>query len=144
MFKLDEITINEQFGCRLDIMPSNVAARSVDFPKIGWLSLIRLPGLALLRLLGCEEAEMGFKVIFSNRLLEQRNKDTIKIIMQQAIDVITEYIVAQHYSIGHLLSVGPLMFEYAEGMVIDDLYKGRLTLGVEVVIVTLVKWNSLG
>ena len=143
MFKLDEAMVNEQFGRRLDIMPSNVMSRSVNFPVIGWLPLLRLPGLALIRLLGHEEAEIGMKVIFTDQILAQRNKDVREIIISKMIDVIVDGIMVQHHSVRHPLIVGPLMFEYVEGPVFVGVEQGTIMMGVEVVALTLVKWNSL-
>ncbi|KKK94256.1 hypothetical protein LCGC14_2684680 [marine sediment metagenome] len=140
MFKLDEHEINRRFGCILDTIPSGIASRSAAFPTVGYLFLIRLPSLTLLRLLGHEESEIGLEVIFTDEILGWKNTDIIELITQQFIQAIISEITAQYFSIGHPLTIGPLMFEYAEGTVeVGD----QIMTGTEVVVLTSIKWNSL-
>ncbi len=142
MFKLDEATINEQFGRMLDIMNPHIASRSADFPVLGQLTLLRLPGLKLLPLLGYEEDELGLKIIFTHELLRRGGEDVIKLTTQQMVDAMVGGIIKLHHSIGCRLTVGPLMFEYDEGLVLA-VGEQPLTYGVEVTIVTLIEWGFL-
>ena len=131
MLKLDEAAVNEQFGRRLDIMSSNAVSRSADFPTIGFLALLRLPGLKLMRLLGHEGAELGMKIIFADKLVKQGG-DVVQLVVQQLIEAVVGAIVQQYISISYPLTVGPLMFEYDETV-----------FGTEVTVVTLVEWDWL-
>ncbi len=132
MFKFDEAAINEQFGRMLDIMNPHTASRSADFTVLGQLNLLRLSGLKLLPPLGYEEDELGLKVIFTHELLRRGGEDAIKLTAQQLVDALVSGIIKLHHSIGCRLTVGPLMFEYDEGLV-----------SVEVTVVTLIEWGFL-
>ena len=140
MFKLDENAVNTRFGHRLDMLSSSVASRSVGFPVVGHLTLLRLPKLKLLKLLGCEEAEIGLQLVLTNKLIRQKSEVSMAFVAQQAIDAIVEWILKQHALTGCSLTVGPLAFEYEEGLVTDG---DQLVNGVEVVIVTFIEWNKL-
>lgn len=141
MFKLDEAALNAQFGHRLDAIPSNVASRSAIFPAIGFLALLRLPRLPLMQLLGYNQEELGLKVVFTDKILQQDDEDVIAIILRSIINSMVAGIVAKYCSIGHPLTVGPLSFEYEVGevVVIDQIMDG-----VEVTVFTLIEWNQLG
>ncbi len=142
MFKFDEAAINEQFGRMLDIMNPHIASRSADFPVLGQFTLLRLPGLKLLPLLGYEEDELGLKVIFGYELLRRGGEDVIKLTAQQLVDAMVRGIIKLRHSIGCRLTVGPLMFEYGEGLV--SAVEEQLPIyGVEVVVVTLVEWGFM-
>ncbi len=131
MFKLDEAAINEQFGFMIDVMSPHIASRSADFPRLGQLVLLRLPGLKLMRLLGHEGTEMGLKIIFADKLVGQGG-DGVQLVAQQLVDAMVKGIIEKRSSTGYPLTVGPLMFEYAETV-----------FGPEVTAVALVEWGWL-
>ncbi len=141
MFKLDEAAINEQFGRMLDIISPHIASRSADFPMLGQLTLLRLPGLKLLPLLGYEEVEIGATIIFTYELLRRGGEDAIKLTTQQLVDAIVREIIERHHSIVYHLTVGPLVFEYDEGLVLAA--GEELKHGIEVTVVTLIEWGFL-
>lgn len=141
MLKLDEAALNDQFGRRLDALPSNVASRSAAFPVIGFLALLRLPKLPLMQLLGHNQEELGLKVVFTDQLLQQGDEDTIKLILRSIIDSMLAGIIRKCFSTGHSLIVGPLLFEYeADVTLVEDEYVD----GVEVTVFTSIEWNTLG
>ncbi len=140
MFKLDEDALNKQFGYRLDAIHPSIASRSAAFPAIGFLALLRLPKLPLMQLLGHNQEELGLKVIFPDEILRQHhNEDMIAIILRNIINGMLIGIIKKYFSIGHPLIVGPLSFEYEVGEVIVG---DQIMSGVEVVVVTSIKWNQ--
>ncbi len=142
MFKLDEAAINEQFGRMIDTISPHIALRSADFPVLGQLTLLRLPGLKLLPLLGYEEIELCAKTIFSHKLLKQGSEDAIRLVVQQFLDAMVRGIIERRHSIGYRLTVGPLMFEYTEDVAVDYT-ENQLAYGIEVVAVVLIEWSFL-
>ncbi len=140
MFKLDEAALNKRFGYRLDNIHSSIASRSADFPVVGFLALLRLPKLPLMKLLDHNQEELGLKTIFPDEILRQHNEDVIEIILRNIIDAMLTSIVKKYFSIGHPLIVGPLSFEYEEGVVIG--VGDRLMNGVEIVVLTSIEWNQ--
>ncbi len=140
MFKLDEAALNEQFGRMIDTISSHIVSRSADFPIMGQLVLLRMPGLKLMRLLGHEGAEMGVKIIFTRKLLERGTEDALKLVVRQLVDAMGRGLIEKRDSVSYSLTVGPLVFEYAESAITDG---ARLILGTEVTAVALVEWGWL-
>ena len=140
MFKFDEAAINERFGRMLDILPPHVVSRSIDFPVVEQLALLRLPGLKLLPLLGYEEIEFGLEVLFTREFLKQANTAAINLTVQQFLDAMVRGIVEKSHSIGRLLIVGPLVFEYTESEIEVE---GRLMHGTEIIVIVLIEWGFL-
>ncbi len=139
MFKLDEAALNRQFGYRLDALHPSIASRSAAFPAIGFLALLRLPKLPLMQLLGNNQEKLGWKVIFTDQILQQHDEDVIEIILRNIINTILSAIILKHLSTEHSLIVGPLSFDYEAGEV---LVGDQIMSGVEVTILTSIKWNQ--
>ncbi len=139
MFRFDEATLNERFGRGLDNMLPRVVSRGADFPAIGFLAPLRLLKLPLMKLLGHNQEEIGLKIRFSNKFLQQRTEDTIEVIVHQIITRMLLGIMDKCDSIRRPLIVGPLSFEYEVGEV---LVGDQIMSGVEVVVVTSIKWNQ--
>ena len=140
MFKLDEAALNKRFGYGLDAIHPSIASRSADFPVVGFLALLSLIKLSLMKLLGHNQEELGLKVIFTDKILRQHDEDVIEIILRSILDAMLTGIVKKYFSTGHSLTVGPLSFEYEEGLVIG--VGDQLTSGVEVAVLTSVEWNQ--
>ncbi len=140
MFKLDEAALNKQFGYRLDAIHPSIASRSAAFPVVGFLALLRLPKLPLMKLLGHNQEDLGLKAIFPDKILQQHNnEDMLAIILRNIINGMLTGIVKKYFSIGHPLIVGPLSFEYDAGMVfVGD----EVVRGIEVTVFTSIEWNQ--
>lgn len=131
MFRLDESAVNRWFGQKLDLLPSGVGGRSAGFFAVNGLSLICLPLMKLLQLMGRNDNEIGLTILFPNNIL--KCPDAIELVVDTALNRMVVWMQDQHALTIRPVTSGSLTFEYDE----EPAYRGVL-----VTMVSDMSWNS--